>query len=122
MKADDADEVIAAVATNEAVKADEFCATDKAGVNDQSDVNKAGVCVKLPLLLLFSLTKYFEIFAEVKGCFGIFNNQLGRLNCLIILNKEQQEILCVQCCHNCWIVMDVKQRETWCANYCSRNC
>ena len=31
---------------------------------------------KLLTLLLFSLTKYFEIFAEVKGYFGlIFNNQ-----------------------------------------------
>ena len=31
---------------------------------------------KLPTLLPFSLTKYFEIFAEVEGYFGlIFNNQ-----------------------------------------------
>jgi hypothetical protein len=37
------------------------------------------VLVELPLLLPFSLTKYTSIFAEVKGCFGINNNQLGHL-------------------------------------------
>ncbi len=75
----------------------------------------------LTMFLPFSLTKYTAIFMEVKGCFGIFNNQLGGLNCWIILNKKQQENLCVQRCHNCWIVMDIKQQETWCLNSCSCN-
>ncbi len=84
-EADDADKVIAADATDEAVKTDEFRAADKADVNNQADANKVGVSVKLPLFFPFSLTKYPAIFAEVKGCFGINNNQLGSLigGCLI---------------------------------------
>jgi hypothetical protein len=38
------------------------------------------VFVELLLLLPFSLTKYSVIFTEVKGCFGINNNQLGSFN------------------------------------------
>jgi hypothetical protein len=78
-EADDADKVIADDATNEAVKANEFRAADKADVNNQANANKVGVSVELPLLLPFSLTKYSAIFAEVKGCFGINNNQLESL-------------------------------------------
>jgi hypothetical protein len=66
--------VVAADATNEAVKTNEFCAANKADVNDQADANEVGVSVKLPLLFPFSLTKYSSTFAEVKGCFGINNN------------------------------------------------
>ncbi len=78
-KADDADKVIAVNATDEAVKTNEFHAADKADANDQVDANKVGVSVKLPLLFPFSLTKYSAIFAEVKGCFRINNNQLESL-------------------------------------------
>jgi hypothetical protein len=95
---------------------------DKAEAVNKAKSNKVGMSIKLLLLLPFSLTKYSAIFAEVIGCFGIFNNQLGGLTCWIDLNKKQHKILCVQRCHNCWIVMDVKQQETWCVNSCSRNC
>jgi hypothetical protein len=81
-------------------------------VTNKDEANKAILFVKMLVLHPFSLTKCTTIFAEVKGCFGIFNNQLGGLNCLIVLNKIQQEILCIQCCHNYWIVMDIKQQET----------
>jgi hypothetical protein len=78
-EADNADKVIAADATNEAFKANKFRAADKADVNDQANANKVGAFIKLPLLLPFSLTKYSVIFAEVKECFGINNNQHGKL-------------------------------------------
>jgi hypothetical protein len=34
--------------------------------------------IVIVIYLLFSLTKYSAIFAEVKGYFGIYKNQLGR--------------------------------------------
>jgi hypothetical protein len=46
---------------------------------DEAESNEVGVSVELPLLLPFSLTKYSAIFAEVKGSFEIYNNQLGGL-------------------------------------------
>ena len=48
--------------------------------NKANYVDKAGVFIKMPLLLLFSLTKFSAIFAEVKEFFGINNNQLGSWN------------------------------------------
>jgi hypothetical protein len=36
------------------------------------------MCI-LPLVLLFSLKKYYPIFTDVKGCFRINNNQLEGL-------------------------------------------
>ena len=59
-------------------------------MTDKAEANKAVVFVELPLLLPFSLTKYTAIFVEVKGCFRIFNNQLGGLNSWIILNKNSK--------------------------------
>ena len=46
---------------------------------NEAESNEVGVSVELPLLLPFSLTKYSAIFAEVKGSFEIYNNQLGGL-------------------------------------------
>ena len=40
------------------------------------EVGEAGVSIEMPLLLPFSLTKYSAIFSEVKGSFGVNNNQL----------------------------------------------
>ena len=40
------------------------------------EVDEAGVSIEMPLLLPFSLTKYSAIFSEVKGSFGVNNNQL----------------------------------------------
>jgi hypothetical protein len=76
MKADEVDK------TNEV---DEACMdieaneSSEARVTNKAEANKAGVSVKMPLLLPFSLTKYTAIFVEVKGCFGINYNQLGGL-------------------------------------------
>ncbi len=59
-------------------KADE---ADLTNVTDKANyVDKAGVFIKMPLLLPFSLTKFSAIFAEVKEFFGINNNQLGSWN------------------------------------------
>ncbi len=44
-----------------------------------AESNEVGVSSKLLLLPPFSLTKYSAIFAEVKGSFEIYNNQLGGL-------------------------------------------
>ena len=62
---------------NMAIEADE---ASLAEANESLTNDSIAVVVKysskLLTLLLFSLTKYFEIFAEVKGYFGlIFNNQ-----------------------------------------------
>ncbi len=89
-KADDADKAIVVDETkanvaNEA-KANVVNETeaDKADLTNETDkanyVDKAGVFIKMSLLLPFSLTKYSAIFAEVKGFFGINNNQLGSWN------------------------------------------
>ncbi len=60
----------------EAKVADEV---DKTGVSIEMpmlEVDEAGVSIEMPLLFVFSLTKYSAIFAEVKGSFGMNNNQL----------------------------------------------
>ncbi len=59
-----ADEVDASVLVDN-VQAANVNKTDKA-----NEANDAGVFIKTPLLLPFSLTKHSAIFAEVKGCFG----------------------------------------------------
>ena len=63
--ADDANEVDNANEANEADEAD-----------DANEVDEAGVSIEMPLLLPFSLIKYPATFAEVKGSFGVNNNQL----------------------------------------------
>ena len=86
-ESDDADEVKEADEANEVDKANEVDVANKIDAdeaNDSNEVNKAksnevGVSVELPLLLPFSLTKYCAIFAEVKGSFERYNNQLGGL-------------------------------------------
>jgi hypothetical protein len=62
--------------TNEADKASKSC---KARVTNKAEANKAIEFAKLPLVLTFSLAKYTTIFTEVKGCFGVYYNQLGGL-------------------------------------------
>ena len=87
----DLDEIVEVDEANEVDEADE--------VNEVDEVNKAIVIAtdeadeaieankatetkildevnKMPMLLPFSLTKYPAIFAEVKGSFGVNNNQL----------------------------------------------
>ncbi len=117
--------VVVKVKAEVAIVADEanVAKANEADKADKADVaeNEVVVFVELPVLHPFFLTKCTATFAEVKGCFGIFNNQLGGLTCWIVLNEKQQEILCVQHCHSCCIVMDVKQQETGCVNSCSCN-
>ncbi len=60
--------------TNEAIELNEL---DEA--NKIVQASKAFKAVKLPLLLPFSLTQYFTIFAKMKGYLGTYNNQLGSL-------------------------------------------
>ncbi len=69
-KIDEADE---ANLTNDADGIDEVGVAD-----DPIMINKV-VLGMLTLFVPFSLTKYSAIFAEVKGFFGINNNQLGSL-------------------------------------------
>ncbi len=72
-ESDDADDVDEA---NQADKADEV---NKTGVSIEMpllEVDEAEMSIEMPLLFPFSLTKYSAIFAEVKGSFGINNNQL----------------------------------------------
>ena len=80
-KADDAkDEAIDSDDSDDANNADEVNDANEADEADEADdadeVDEAGVSIKMPLLLPFSLTKYPAIFAEVKGSFGVNNNQL----------------------------------------------
>ena len=49
---------------------------DEVDVGEANEVDEAGVSIETPLLLPFSLTKYSAIFSEVKGSFGVNNNQL----------------------------------------------
>ncbi len=39
-------------------------------------------------------------------------------NCCIVLDAEQQQILCVSCCCNCWVVLTARWQETWVMNCC----
>ncbi len=77
-EADDAEAKLAEA--NEIVEAAEADASDEAIESDKSgeadEVDEAGVFIETPLLLSFSLTKFFAIFSEVKGSFGVNNNQL----------------------------------------------
>ena len=71
------DEIGAAIESDESDVADEVDKADKSDKADEADeVDEAGVSIEMPLLLPFSLTKYSAIFTEVKGSFGINNNQL----------------------------------------------
>jgi hypothetical protein len=44
----------------------------------------------MPLLLPFSLTKYPAIFGEVKGSFGVNNNQLGNVEILASVESSKR--------------------------------
>ena len=77
------DEVVCGLQINEigaAIESDESDVADEVDEADKSDkadeVDEAGVSIEMPLLLPFSLTKYSAFFMEVKGSFGINNNQL----------------------------------------------
>ena len=71
------DEIGAAIESDESDVADEVDEADKSDEADKADeVDEAGVSIEMPMLLPFSLTKYSAIFTEVKGSFGINNNQL----------------------------------------------
>ena len=72
------DEIGAAIESDESDVADEVDEADKSDKADEADeVEEAGVVsIEMPLLLPFSFTKYSAIFTEVKGSFGINNNQL----------------------------------------------
>ncbi len=66
----------------EAVGAGAADGTDASVVANNTKADKvgdAGMTIETPILLPFSLTKHSAIFAEVKGSFEIFNNQLGGL-------------------------------------------
>ena len=71
------DEIGAAIESDESDVADEVDEADMSdGADEADEVDEAGVSIEMPLLLPFSLTKYSAIFTEVKGSFGINNNQL----------------------------------------------
>jgi hypothetical protein len=136
-KLNEANKAVAAVASNVANAVDEANLADKARVTNKAEANEVIVFVKSPVLHPFSHTKCTAIFAEVKGCFGIFNNQLGGLTCWIILlcslrNQEKTSVaknvlsrkdpsngrnnqlkreVGVSCHRNCWAVSDRKQQK-----------
>ena len=100
-KADEAD------LTDDADVANKAIATVDARLGDLDEVNKANEIVKeteiiidevvlglLTLLLPFSLTKHSAIFTEVKGFFGINNNQLGSWNSCSL--RSQNGTCCVE--------------------------
>jgi hypothetical protein len=79
-----------AIAINRAIVIDRANMANEADEASLAEANESltngGIAVvvkyssKLLTLLPFSLTKYFEIFAEVEGYFGlIFNNQLAEM-------------------------------------------
>jgi hypothetical protein len=70
-EANDTDETVRTGAANNANLVNE------ANVTNKVEATKAGVSIKLPLFSLFSPTKNTAILVEVKGYFGIINNQLG---------------------------------------------
>jgi hypothetical protein len=93
--------------TDDADVADKAIATVDARLGDLDEVNKANEIVKeaeiminevvlglLTLLLPFSLTKHSAIFTEVKGFFGINNNQLGSWNSCSL--RSQNGTCCVE--------------------------
>ncbi len=145
-KLNEANKVVAAVASDVADTVDEANLADKARVTDKAEANKVIVFVKSPVLHPFSLTKCTAIFAKVKGCFGIFNNQLGGLACWIVSlcslrnqektsvaknvlsrkdppngrnNQLKHEVGVSRHC-NCWAVSDRKQQKI-CMSRC-HNC
>ncbi len=79
-EADDSDEVIKSDESNDADEVDEADKVDKTsvsiGMSLLLEVDEAGVSIEMPLLFPFSLTNYSTIVAEVKGSFGLNNNQL----------------------------------------------
>ena len=76
---DEADAAGNIIVIDKPIKAEEAEANEVAESNNTNEVDKVGVTIETPLLLTFSLTKYPAIFAEVKGSFGVNNNQLGGL-------------------------------------------
>ena len=99
--------IVEIVSANVAVAIDRAIAIDRANMANEADeaslaeanesLTNSGIAVvvkyssKLLTLLPFSLTKYFEIFAEVEGYFGlIFNNQPAEM---IVVEIEQDALL-----------------------------
>ena len=79
-KADKADAIEAeARVADEVVLTDDADVIDEVGTADDSIMIDKVVLGLLTLFLPFSLPKHSAIFAEVKGFFGINNNQLGSL-------------------------------------------
>ena len=76
---DEADLAGEATDATEADWANKADAIDEVGAADDSIMIDKVVLGLLTLFLPFSLTKHSAIFAEVKGFFGINNNQLGSL-------------------------------------------
>jgi hypothetical protein len=84
-KANDADKAIVADAANKANIAKEVYDANKADKAEANEANKASmlpchdiIVICVDMLSPFSLTKYSASLAEMKGCFGINDNQLGR--------------------------------------------
>ncbi len=145
-KLNKANKAVATVASDVADAVDEANLANKARVTDKAEANTVIVFVKSPVLHPFSLTKCTAFFAEVKGCFGIFNNQLGGLTCGIVLlcslrNQEKTSVVKnvlgrkdpsngrnnqlkrevgVSRHRNCWALLDRKQQKI-CVS-CRHNC
>ncbi len=103
--------IVEIVSANVAVANDRAIAIDRVNMANEADeaslaeanelLTNSGIAVvvkylsKLLTLLPFSLTKYFQIFAEVEGYFGlIFNNQPAEM---IVVEIEQDALL------RCWL-------------------
>ena len=108
----EANVIVEIVLANKADAIDKAIAVDRANMANKAneaslaEANKllanGGIAVivkyssKLLTLLPFSLTKYFEIFAEVEGYFGlIFNNQPAEM---IVVEMGRSSLLKAVCC------------------------
>ena len=99
--------IVKIILVNVAIAIDRAIVIDRANIANEADeaslakanesLTNGSIAVvvkyssKLLTLLPFSLTKYFEIFAEVEGYFGlIFNNQPAEM---IVVEIEQDALL-----------------------------
>ncbi len=81
----EANEIVEAAEADDSVEAIESDEADEVDVGEADEVDEAGVSIVTPLLLPFSLTKYSAIFSEVKGSFGVNNNQLLEFEAVLLI-------------------------------------
>ncbi len=87
--------MVAVSEANEADEANKAITTDATNATNKADLaNEAIVADNVDGAVLYSLTKYSAIFAEVKGYFGITapDNQLGRRSLCSLKSKNRYQL------------------------------